>query len=402
METDPRLKRHADLWEAQNTQVKRVVLASVAFGTLLLFNVLTPYSGIVGQRDEKKRALDIAVQEERRIDDSTRALTDFQNTSAAVHRSIAQQPWMATKDQLVRRLAEINSRGQGTPERYQREADDTLRAIGSQVRAAVLTPLTESLNKVPSHRELLPDLSAELGGLPDVIQEWERQNLGKRWYGTLDEKTQTVSTLTSSLDIKLTALQSAIQRDRPKLDDKKRELSKQRSDLREKSKEDEDKIRELEAKMETILPEWVRGLVSVQQMIQLYPFIILGLVIYVLGIALSLTGHYQFVAHSMGYEEAAETDPVLSSLWTLTYRGRLGTAATLTAYLVFVVAMWMLFEKGAGILQSWVRTEGGGFASSAGFAAGCWIARGVLLVAAVSVVAHPAYRRHKLPISPAG
>jgi hypothetical protein len=398
MDTDFRLKRHSELWGEQNKRVKRTVIAGLFFGILLLINVLRPYSFDIDKRIYIKDEIEKFKKEKENVENSLKALSDFDQTLESVQETIRKQPWMKEKDKLIQTLAEINRRGEGGWARYQREADDTVRTIGAQVNDIVVRPLKQFLKDFPSAGELMPELSTELETFPKSIDAWIRQNLGKRWYRTLDSKRRRVESLTISLQVKLDSIYSKIKLEKPNLTRKREELSEKiiRLENDPEIKEKEKLLKELEARMEKILPEWIRGMISVQQMIQLYPFIILGLVIYALGIAVSLTTHYQFMANMGGFTQAAKTDPIFSSIWTLTYRGRFGTILTIATYLAFVSTMWILFEMGSEIFAKWLSTEGGGFLNVKSLKVICWFGRCILVIIVCFIVVGPFYRKNRL------
>ena len=53
-----------------------------------------------------------------------------------------------------------------------------------------------------------------------------------------------------------------------------------------------------------------------------------------------------YMREGLGKEQSSPVVPALSSLWTLTDRGRLHTAMTYGAYLLFIGCMWALYELG--------------------------------------------------------
>jgi hypothetical protein len=136
------------------------------------------------------------------------------------------------------------------------------------------------------------------------------------------------------------------------------ELEKRLGQLQAETTIKELLLEELKEKMETILPQWVRGMVTVEQMVQVYPLIMLGIAIYVLGIGLALTGHYRVIANDMKWSGEERSDPAYSSLWTLTYRGPYGTGLILAVYLVTFTCLWAFFEQGVTIFSTWHEAVG--------------------------------------------
>lgn len=363
MDDEFRLSRHTALWEEQNRQVKRTIIASLAICILLLMNVLKPYSSDLDKQKQITAEIEKYKIASSKIESDISSIDQFKKTLGKVQTTIQRQPWMREKDKLVQTLARINNQGQGSRERYQAEADQTIKRIETQVHQTVVTPLNEYLLKDPRIARLMPELSAEVKTLPATLEEWSRQNFGKIWYRTLESKADHVETLSKNFEPKLFAIDNKIKQEMPNLRQKKKDLKQEIARLENETdiQVKKELIQVLEARMDKILPEWIRGLISIHQMIQLYPVIILVLVLYVLMISRSLNNHYRAMAGMRNITADAETDPVFSSLWTLTFRGHLPTLSTVVSYLGFVAVMWVLFETGADILAKWLIHEGTGF-----------------------------------------
>ncbi len=394
MDEDFRLTRHTTLWEEQNKRVKRTIIASLVFGILLLVNVLKPYSSDIDKKRDIRTEIEIYKNEKGVIENSITAIDDFKQTLGAVQITIREQPWMKEKDKLIRTLAGINRRGEGNWQRYQEEADNTVRVIGAQVNEMVVKPLNEFLPDYPQVAVLMPELYTELKTLPMTIQEWIRRNLGKRWYRTLESKMERVETISRDLQVKLDTINSKISMEKPNLVRKRKELTQEITRMENKAdiQAKEKLLKTLEARMDKIMPEWIRGLISLHQMIQYYPLIILGSVIYVLALAVSLNSHYNSMAAVRKITQAAKTDPIFSSLWTLTYRGH-STILTIASYIGFVAAMWILFEMGSDIFAKWLIEEGEGFLGNDSLKIIRWIGRCILAATVCFVAIKPYYRK---------
>ncbi len=395
MDEDFRLTRHTTLWEEQNKRVKRTIIASLVFGILLLVNVLKPYSSDIDKKRDIRTEIEIYKNEKGVIENSITAIDDFKQTLGAVQITIREQPWMKEKDKLIRTLAGINRRGEGNWQRYQEEADNTVRVIGAQVNEMVVKPLNEFLPDYPQVAVLMPELYTELKTLPMTIQEWIRRNLGKRWYRTLESKMERVETISRDLQVKLDTINSKISMEKPNLVRKRKELTQEITRMENKAdiQAKEKLLKTLEARMDKIMPEWIRGLISLHQMIQYYPLIILGSVIYVLALAVSLNSHYNSMAAVRKITQAAKTDPIFSSLWTLTYRGHVSTILTIASYVGFVAAMWILFEMGSDIFAKWLIEEGEGFLGNDSLKIIRWIGRCILAATVCFVAIKPYYRK---------
>jgi len=144
----------------------------------------------------------------------------------------------------------------------------------------------------------------------------------------------------------------------------------------------------LDAEMNKILPNWISGIITVNQMM-LYPFLIIGIVIYMAIITFELTRHYRIMAKGLNISDATQSDAALSSLWTLTYRGRLGTFKTVAIYVGFVILMWYFYENGFVIFQKWQNAESNGLLNHTGLNIVLWAGRLILLALLIAIVKKP-------------
>jgi hypothetical protein len=96
------------------------------------------------------------------------------------------------------------------------------------------------------------------------------------------------------------------------------------------------------------LPSWARGLLSADNMVVLYPWILIGIAIFLVATALRSAHHFRAMADSEGWTVEERRDPLLSTLWTLVPRGRVGTAVTFVNYTwifgVLGICLYRLFN----------------------------------------------------------
>jgi cbb3-type cytochrome oxidase subunit 3 len=93
------------------------------------------------------------------------------------------------------------------------------------------------------------------------------------------------------------------------------------------------------------------------------------------------------------------SDAALSSLWTLTNRGRIGTMVTLACYLGFILVMWYFYEQGFELFDQWQNKEQLPVLLEKGRMASLWLGRAVLLLLMVLVVWWPFRKPAKAPIT---
>ena len=161
------------------------------------------------------------------------------------------------------------------------------------------------------------------------IDAWERENIGQRWFETLNTKERTVGELGATLetiqtDAKqvLLGLQNAVDARRTQ---SKQAQAKLAADIEAKRSEIQEALNEP-------IPAWAKGLISVERMVPICPWILVGIAIYLVGSALVAARHYHGMASAVGWSQPERSDPLMSSVWTLTWRGATGTAISLLSY----------------------------------------------------------------------
>lgn len=351
------LDRHFRLWEEGNKSLNRTTFVTLAMSIALIVKVLVPFVDDSGNKKpvlEKIATLTVArdaASEKIHIIDKTAA------TLKSVKASIAAQPWQREKSALIERYRRMNSfsSGRGTPSRrdYQTEADQTIHRIARMVRSDVVAPLRQSV-EVPDHAAELGGLRDQVTGLDQFINGWEGRYVGKQWYNTLDRKEMTMRDLGDDLNHKLNDFSKVIAKELRDVERARTAAEQQLQTLNATIVAEENKLKDIDKELQSILPSWLRGLVTAEQIIQVLPFFLTAVALYVSFVGLRLTRHYQIFAKGSGLEPAITLDPDMSSSWTLIARGRYGTPLTLAMYAAFYLLIWVMLEKSMSLLLEWI------------------------------------------------
>ena len=343
--------RHWKLWEEQNKQIKRTMAASLVFAGIALFNIIIPYKGLFVEKTQIAAQIK-EVETELQAGEAARQELDLLNDAlAVVTKTLERRPWDASRYQLIRKYSGMRRQERGTPEIYQRMADSTVLTISAQVMETVYEPLAPFLEQHSEIREQAPEMVLQLEELKTALKNWEEENLGRVWYRTLPAKQQTIDGLSTSLDEKLAALSQTIRNERQALKKQRIKLDQKISQLESINLQDqEDKIIELQNRMMQVLPSWMRGLVSIEQLALYFPHLIAGILLFVLWLGRSLSFHFIEATADLK-DKSMATNPALSSTWTLAERGRWGTLQSVVAYVLYAAAMVAAFEKGLSVLN---------------------------------------------------
>ncbi|MFQ5912931.1 MAG: hypothetical protein ACE5JS_07090 [Nitrospinota bacterium] len=253
-----------------------------------------------------------------------------------------QELWRLVEEQLKRRV--------------QGEADNKVRRIVKRVEQEVIKPLEGVLRDTPGAGGALAGLPPMLDRLRADMDRWAKEHIGNpRWYETIQMKDRKLRELTRSLQQWQGRFVGLVEAQQQKLDLEKDELTRELQQKEKKVEEIQNDISGLDVKMQNLLPDFFRNLVSPKEMLQLYPFVLLGLFCFIAIKAEFLRRHYLVVRESFGKKDISPKDSAMSSIWTLVYRGNLGTARTLALYLSGIALLWWLFETGSGLVAAWLR-----------------------------------------------
>lgn len=357
MADDYRLSRHVQIWDQQNKTMKRVALAALVFSSFMLVNILRPYSEDFEESREKRDSIVETKRNMQQTKESLRQVRDFEEVVSDTRATVERAPWQSHKVELIDSFRRMQADQPGPQEEYQQLADQAVRNIAKDVRQAML-PLQDAANANSGLRMDIPDIQVATNEVVRSIDNWEESTLGKRWYGTIPEKDYELRILNRNVEGEL---QSVAGRVTNSIDTLSAEIQVAQEELAEEyrllEQEDEQKskvLEELEEEMQSVLPRWVRGLIGVEDMVQLFPFIVLGIAFYLLFSAIKLTGNYKWIAARRNWSPQEQNDPLYSSSWTLIYRGPLGTATTGGLYVIVFALSWFFAREGGNILLEWI------------------------------------------------
>ncbi len=395
-----RLQRHMKMWEEQSRFVKRLIIAGLLFSILIPIKVLNPFvqtfedSSLVEKRIVELR------QEQQETAELNESLVRLQTVLGEVQKTIEAQPWMEKKDKLIETLSNIRQRsdhGGSWPE-YQEAADSTIRRINGQVQELIIQPLEGVFQQNAETREAMAELSRGLKTLQNEMDRWEQNHVGIRWYETFFMKDREMRELTNSLQHRLNGISTITRSELSRVQTQQQKLAQVNIKYDQDIRSREDELVGLNDELQKLLPEWLRGYLHVEQMIQLFPLLILGLAIYITYTALTLSSHYEHIVGSVGLPEKYRTDPLTSSVWTLTYRGLAGTIATMITYLFVTLALWYFFEWGNNLLERWLTVDSdvGWVQYFGGTLTIQWVGRLLFLAVLGVYIFTPQYRKKRL------
>ncbi len=250
----------------------------------------------------------------------------------------------------LRRLVE-----EQTHRRVQEEADDKVRRVFQRVNEDFIQPLERLLREDPEATTAFPAMAPMLVRTRSDMDQWVRQHLGNRtWYETIQQKDQELSELAAFLRQRQEAFTGLVREQQKALEPKKKDLAERQQRVQAQAAGIGKALADLNEKMQKLLPDWLRDLVLPEEMLQLYSLVLLGLVA-VMGFKVGLIRHhYLVVREGKTLSDVALRDGAVSSVWTLVYRGSLGTATTCAMYLGGIAMLWWLFERGSSLAGHWL------------------------------------------------
>jgi hypothetical protein len=386
--SDFRFKRHMRLWEEQNKLVKLTIIVAILIGLLLPIKVLKPMTEVSRKIENAQKELKPFQEKKEQIGVQELVLDNMEKTFSKIPSTLAREPWMDEMDKLIRTYQDMRRvRTQVSGEEIQAEADKTIRTIGGMIRERIIGPLEESLPRGLEIREAFQVLSGKIETLNGDIEQWEADHIGNVWYQTILEKIGASDELKENLRERMRDLPGLLQAEQEKIDEQRDDLTIRTVALEKDIDEKKKNLDDLERQMQQILPGWLRGIVGISEMIQIFPAFLLVLTLYIFWLAISLTRHYNLVVGKIDLTQEDKKDPSTSSTWTLTNRGQVGTLITVTVYLIFTILMWGFFEWGYKLLNTWMTDDNcawyGKMVGSDGF---LWFSRMILVACLVLIV----------------
>lgn len=247
----------------------------------------------------------------------------------------------------------------------QERADATVNEIAELVRNRVVGPLERLLGD-SEQTQLGQALVPIVQRLEDGMMAWNRALLADaHWYRTVARKDSVVRGLNEELETYQRDFRRASTAARERLSasigERKRLLRVIKAEIQALEKT----TAHLAEVLDTALPEWIRGFVSPQQMIQLYPPALVLLVIVLVFKTGRARRHFLTVRDHRYPDGAYRQDAALSSTWTLVYRGVTGTLVTAVAFIGCALLLLWFFEGGTAAALEWFANHPGtGWADS--------------------------------------
>lgn len=340
-----RLQRHMEIWKEQNKLIKRVIILTLIFGFLILTRVLIPFN------ENYPVHLSEYTQEKTTLQAQNKILQQLEDTVKSVQETVDSQPWKEEITKLIKIFEEIVT--DRSLENPQTAANTTISNIAKQIRKRVVTPLKSDFEELDSKAaEGLAELSREMGILESDIDNWETNHIDRIWFDTLDRKFMAIRELGEFLNERMTSFSFLIKRETDIINE---EIDERNDQIKDLERSIEKANADLESVLDDIFPGWVKVILPLEQIIQLYSLILLVVLLYVFWIIISLSRHYSYISEKIKINHQDKTDFSTSSIWT--FGGKTQSAAILTyiLYILFVISIWILFEYGLSLLDEWLK-----------------------------------------------
>ena len=337
MDPDTRRKRYASLWYAGTAGTRRFAIAGVIFAVLLLLRVIEPYNHLDGEREneiakseEQKAALAVQEAQLRKVEETLQEIQD----------EIDAEPWNDEIQDLKDYFVELREQGaRGRLPVPQDRANRTIANIDKLVKDRVIEKLSDVIAETKA--------SGRLAAYPDKIRtalkKWYDDNYGKtEWYFTVQSKDDTIEGMAVVLDALEDEALAAVEESKTTIADQKQDID---DEIREINRD----IRELQAdikdELNEILPQWAQDSIGVDAMVKFYPWVLLIIAVIVIVRGWSAGRHFHGMADAEGWSAEERSDPLISTPWTLIWRGYWGTAATVVNYAAVTLVLLFCLHR---------------------------------------------------------
>ncbi len=391
-----REQRHLDLWREREPRLAKLLFATLLFGLLAAWKVVAPSLANAHEHAASRRALADATAERAELLPRTQALARLSAALREIEQALATEPWrggMETLKSELKRyavlrnevLANVDAARQwvaephvatvqgelhdgladmqlleldgaaakaATPAEFRKSFETAFgvavaraatRAVDAITRNAhehVAAPLERATAEAEGAGLDLGPFTAATQSFDTRLNRWREDHLGERsWYESVAGKEQELSGLAQLLDGWRRELTTHLTPQVERAAAADAALAAQTKRLEQALADAATRQTQLRSSVAELLPDWIRGLVSPEELVRAYPFALAGLALLV-GLAAALARHHFIRCRDALYPDGtARRDPALSSLWTLVFRGCRGTFWTTAAYAV-AVALW--------------------------------------------------------------
>jgi hypothetical protein len=390
MKPDTRLRRHAQLWESGTASARRGAIAGLIFAILILLRVVEPYHLV--EREGELETADLVVEAAMLLKQQEQLAT-IEAALQEIEDELEQEPWNVEKNKLIKFFEDGGSDEIAVPQKI---ANETINNIVTLVESRVI----KRLRKAMAEAETSERLADYPGRIQSALDKWKNDNLGNtQWYFTLASKNETIRGMSEVLSaLKIEAL-AAVNESRSSLQGKKERIDRREAEVKEELAIATEGIKD---DLDEILPSWAQDSVGVKSMIVFYPWILVAFAANLVWRALIAARHFHGMADEEQWTAAERSDPLLSSPWTLTWRGVTGTAVTVVNYFAVVLVLWFCLSRAVNPPSPDVggSSDGTAVADSSHALADAMtavlpvkLAYGLLIATLVVVVATPLLRR---------
>ncbi|TAL01699.1 MAG: hypothetical protein EPO07_08070 [Verrucomicrobia bacterium] len=228
----------------------------------------------------------------------------------------------------------------------QERADQTITDVATAVDLAVIKPLQDLADGLRGTNDLAVPLTQSADKMRGIVAQWKDKHLGdSKWWESRHSKDDKIQSFTNDLRKSSDDLARELKAHEKAVEQKQAELADSATAAEHEQTELKARTEKLDSELQSLLPEWLRGLLGVEKMLQLYPLALL-LLLGVIGVKVALVRyHFSFVKAANELDSESLRDPATSSLWTLTYRGQW---TWLSGLILGVVSglLWFMFATG--------------------------------------------------------
>jgi len=221
-------------------------------------------------------------------------------------------------------------------------ATEIVETIEQQSREQVEAPVEAVLRESPQLRARAPTLLATTQQLEVELGKWSvRRRDDSSWYATIagkddafGELSHLVADWSDHIRGELGPARDHSLADHAQAQEQVRATKEEQKALRERQLE-------LEASLQNLLPEWIRGFVTSAELVHYLPFALTLLAAAIAVLTWLVRHHHRECRGELFADPAAWRDPAVTSCWTLVDRGTLGTLSACVCFAAATAGWWL-------------------------------------------------------------
>jgi hypothetical protein len=365
--------QHLKQWEEKNKRINRTVIVSLILGFFLIYSVIPEFVDVsegIYEKKEESKSIELDKSKIEKLENPILQLKEvIEDAQAFVKEEDLTVMQALLKSELLN-FTYSTLRSSEKMQKMQKCADETLRKIRGKIKINILEPLRKARENIYYVKNTFKNRQARIADslwiefnvqietFSKFLEKWESSDIGRYWYRPttmLEKKIEKLSTKMNEMineslrqvNIMLKAQQETQVGYNEKI-----------KNMDDTLKNNQDKLTHLQERLDGIIPGWISEILPLELIIQLFPIIIIILIIYMMGNVKLITKHYDYLSVKIKLPDKEIKAISFPPAWSLPLKNKPGNMIYRLPLSLFLLVMLVYFEIGCYLQIKWFPVSG--------------------------------------------